>query len=523
MFLKEIILYAYGYLVFFYSMALIALYVMLIWLAYLEQRKSRHAMSDSYVRQIFRHSPYTPGVSIVAPAYNEEKTIVNNVKSLLRQDYPKFEIVIVNDGSKDNTLQEMIDNFDLVETPYNYRMHVAAKPFKRLFTSTNPKYKRLRVVDKVNGGTKADAVNGGLNVARYPYFINTDVDCILAKDAILKCIRPMVEMNNVIAVSGVMNMSNGSRVEDGEMIEYRIPWSPIPLFQTLEYLRSFMVGKMGWSAINAMPNVSGGYGMFDTEVAIAAGGYSSDSLAEDMDMLIRMVGYCCDFNRKYRVVQIPDTCCWTEGPGNLKILYRQRTRWGHGLIQTFGKYYRMLFKRKYRQLGLITLPYVLIFEFLAPIIESIGFFTSIYLALTGGVNWGTAGIIFAVMYVFCVQLSFVVIYYDYTQTKMKKFASYLRLVVAALLEPFIYHPLIVYFSLRGYLRFIMKKSVAWGEMTRQGFAQKKKPGAPPPEGPAPEGPPKGGIPKDKPGKPGGDAEEHKIDGGDSEKFRAAML
>lgn len=522
MFLKEIILYAYGYLVFFYSMALIASYVMLIWLAYLEQRKSRHAMSDSYVRQIFRHSPYTPGVSIVAPAYNEEKTIVNNVKSLLRQDYPKFEIVIVNDGSKDNTLQEMIDNFDLVETPYNYRMHVAAKPFKRLFTSTNPKYKRLRVVDKVNGGTKADAVNGGLNVARYPYFINTDVDCILAKDAILKCIRPMVEMNNVIAVSGVMNMSNGSRVEDGEMIEYRIPWSPIPLFQTLEYLRSFMVGKMGWSAINAMPNVSGGYGMFDTEVAIAAGGYSSDSLAEDMDMLIRMVGYCCDFNRKYRVVQIPDTCCWTEGPGNLKILYRQRTRWGHGLIQTFGKYYRMLFKRKYRQLGLITLPYVLIFEFLAPIIESIGFFTSIYLALTGGVNWGTAGIIFAVMYVFCVQLSFVVIYYDYTQTKMKKFASYLRLVVAALLEPFIYHPLIVYFSLRGYLRFIMKKSVAWGEMTRQGFAQKK-PGAPPPEGPAPEGPPKGGIPKDKPGKPGGDAEEHKIDGGDSEKFRAAML
>ena len=268
--LKDIILYTYGYVVFFYSLALIASYVMLIWLAYTEQRKHHHTMSDSYVKQIFRHSPYTPGVSIVAPAYNEEKTIVNNVKSLLSQDYPKFEIVIVNDGSKDNTLQEMIDNFDLVETPYNYRMRISAKPFKRLFTSTNPKYQRLRVVDKVNGGTKADAVNGGLNVVRYPYFINTDVDCILAKDAIMKCVRPMIEMNDVIAVSGVMNMSNGSRVEDGELIEYRIPWSPIPLFQTLEYLRSFMVGKMGWSAINAMPNVSGGYGMFDTEVAIAA-------------------------------------------------------------------------------------------------------------------------------------------------------------------------------------------------------------------------------------------------------------
>lgn len=475
--MKELILYVYGYLVFFYSMLIIASYVMLIWLAFLEQRKSRFAMSDAYVKQIFKHSPYTPGVSIVAPAYNEEATVVTNIKSLLRQDYPKFEIVIVNDGSKDNTLQEMIDNFDLVETPYNYRYRVACKPFKRLFISTNPKYKRLRVVDKVNGGTKADAVNGGLNVARYPYFINTDVDCILSKQAIQKCIRPMVEMNNVIAVSGVMNMSNGCRVENGELLEYRIPWSPIPLFQTLEYLRSFMVGKMGWSAINAMPNVSGGYGMFDTEVAIAAGGYSSDSLAEDMDMLIRMIGYCCDFNRKYRVVQIPDTCCWTEGPSNLRILYRQRTRWGHGLIQTFGKYYRMVFKKKYRQLGLITLPYVLIFEFCAPIIEAVGTLTFIYLALTGGVNWNTALIIFLVMYVFCVQLSFVVIYYDYTQTKMKGF-SYIRLIIAALLEPFIYHPLIVYFSLRGYLRFITKQRVAWGEMTRKGFANaNKKPDA----------------------------------------------
>lgn len=233
-----------------------------------------------------------------------------------------------------------------------------------------------------------------------------------------------------------------------------------------------MVGKMGWSAINAMPNVSGGYGMFDTEVAISAGGYSSDSLAEDMDMITRMIGYCCDFNRKYRVVQIPDTCCYTEGPGNLQQLYRQRTRWGHGLIQTFGKYYRMIFKRKYRQLGMITLPYLLIFEFLAPLIEFVGFGTFTYLAFTGGVNWDTAYIIFAVMYIFCVQLSFVVIYYDYMQNKDHKILSYTRLVLAAVVEPFIYHPLILLFSLRGYLRFIMKQRIVWGEMKRKGFQQK---------------------------------------------------
>ena len=153
-----------------------------------------------------------------------------------------------------------------------------------------------------------------------------------------------------------------------------------------------MIGKMGWSHINAMPNVSGGYGMFDTEIAINAGGYSADSLAEDMDMLTRMIGYCCDFDKPYRVIQIPQTCCWTEGPSNLRMLYRQRVRWGHGLIQTFAKYYRMMFKKKYRQLGLITMPYLFIFEFIAPVIELIGFCTFIYLAFTGGVNWAQPGL-----------------------------------------------------------------------------------------------------------------------------------
>lgn len=471
--MKEIFFYTYGYLVFFYSMALIFSYIMLVFLSFRETRRARHSLSDIYVKKILENSPYTPGVSIVAPAYNEEKTIVNNVKSLLKQEYPKFEVIIVNDGSKDNTLQKMIDEFDLIEVPYLYKQRIVAKPFKRMFISNRPEYDKLRVVDKVNGGTKADPVNAGLNVARYPYFINTDVDCILSKDAIRMCIRPMIEEKNVIAVSGVMNISNACEVHNGEMIKYRIPWSPIPLFQTMEYLRSFMIGKMGWSHINAMPNVSGGYGMFDTEVAINAGGYSSDSLAEDMDMLIRMIGYCCDFDRPYRVVQIPQTCCWTEGPSGIHMLYRQRVRWGHGLIQTFAKYYRMIGHRKYRQLGLITLPYLFCFEFIAPVIELFGMFVFVYLALTGGVNWDTAWLIFLMMYFFCFQLSFVVIYYDYLQTRMRGW-GYIRLVIAAMLEPFFYHPLLMLFSIRGYLKFIMGKAIVWGEMKHKGFSESNK-------------------------------------------------
>lgn len=473
--MKAFLLFFYGYLVFFYSMALLASYALLVRWAWLSFRRSRRTMIDDYVRDVVGKSPYACGVSIIAPAYNEERTIVENVNSLLQQDYPTFEVIVVNDGSTDETLERMIVNFDLVAVPYQYIERIPAKPFRALYRSTNPAYSHLRVLDKENGGTKADPVNAGLNVAVYPYFINTDVDCILARDAIFKCMRPMMEQNDVIAVSGVMTMSNGCKVENGQIVKNRVPKRPAPLFQTIEYMRSFLVGKMGWSAINAMNNVSGGFGLFDRSVVMAAGGYSSDSLAEDMDMLARMIGYCCDFNRPYRVVQIPDTCCWTEGPSNLVLLYRQRVRWGHGLMQTFGKYFRMAFKRKYRRYGLVTLPYVLIFELIAPIIELTGLVVFVYLALTGGVNWETALVIFLVVYAFCLLLSLVVVLFDYCYNRSYRSGwSYLRIVLAALLEPFLYHPFIVVFSIIGYLRFFFRRGAGWGKMTRQGFGRGKK-------------------------------------------------
>ena len=243
--MKEYIIEFYGLTIFVYSIALIISYVVLIWLAEISIMRSRTSFVESYAKKIITRSPYTPGVSIVAPAYNEERTIVDNVNSLLGQDYPKFEVVIVNDGSKDSTLEKLIDNFKLVEIPFDYVELIKTKPFKRLFKSTDPKFDKLIVVDKVNGGTKADAVNAGLNVASYPYFINTDVDCILARDAIYQCILPVLDKEHVIAVSGAMAMSNGCKMKDGQIEEAYPPHALIPLFQTLEYMRSFLIGKMG--------------------------------------------------------------------------------------------------------------------------------------------------------------------------------------------------------------------------------------------------------------------------------------
>lgn len=467
------IIYFYGFIVFFYSLTLMISYVMLLIFAY--RYGSRYLRwTDTHIRHSVDSSPYVPGVSIVAGAYNEEKTIVENVNSLLKQDYPNFEVCIVNDGSKDKTLQLLIENFDLVEVPYDYVYRVNCQPFKRLFKSSNPKYANLTVVDKVNGGTKADAINGGLNVISNPYFINTDVDCILARDAMYHCIFPVLQDDTIIAVSGTMSMSNGSTYEDGVLTDIRPPKRLIPLFQDLEYKRSFLVGKMGWSEINAMNNVSGGYGLFKTDVVINAGGYAGDSFAEDMDMLTRMIGYCCEQNKPYRVVQIPHTCCWTEGPSNLKVLRRQRVRWGRGLIQHMHKHTYMMFRAKYGRLGLITFPYVILFEFLAPVIEFVGMLTTLYLCFTGGVNWETFWVMLACIYVFGLMLSSFVVFYDYLcGGSYNKKRSYFSLLLAALLEPILYHPLIVCFSLRGYFNYIIGTRAVWGDMTRTGTKKKK--------------------------------------------------
>lgn len=472
--MKDLIFYFYGYLVFFYSMGLIISYLVLMWLAEVGILRSKNDHVLAYTRQIMDSSPYTPGVSIIAGAYNEEKTIIDNVHSLLQQEYPLFEVIIVNDGSRDKTLEILIEHFSLVEVPFAYVEYIRTAPYRRLLKSVNPEYKRLIVVDKENGGSKADAINAGLNASSYPYFINTDVDCILANDAISRCIMPMLESDEVIAVSGMMAASNGCKVEKGRIIELRPSHSPCALFQTLEYMRSFLVGKMGWSTINAMPNVSGGYGLFNKKIVVAAGGYSGDSFAEDMDMLIRMVGYCCDFNINYRIVQIPANCCWTEVPPSIKVLHNQRVRWGRGLIQTFVRHRRFLFNRKYRRLGMITLPYVFVFEFLAPVIEFVGLFTFLYQILTGVVNWQSALVIFLGLYMFCMILSLVVLFYDYTLGgSFNKVKSYIWILGAAVFEPFFYHPLIVFFSIKGYFNFLFNKKAVWGEMGRKGFSNNK--------------------------------------------------
>ena len=461
----------FNYFMVLYSAGLILSYLLMTIVSFLEIRKRKKYYSAEYIKRILLNSPHTPGISIVAPAYNEEVTVVENVNSLLNMDYPKFEVIIVNDGSKDKTLEKLIENFDLVEVPYNYIEHIKTKPYKRLFRSTNEKFKRLVVVDKMNGGTKADASNAGVNVAQYPYFVCTDVDCVLNPQGLYYLIWDVLSSDKrVISVSATMRMSNGCTMKEGRLAKIRPPMSLLPMFQELEYMRSFLIGKTWWAAIGGMPNVSGGFGLFDTDIAIRVGGYHGLSMAEDMDMIARMTSYMYHTNTPYKVTQIPQTVCWTEGPTTLTIFNRQRTRWGRGLFQFFHLYWDIVFNRRYGVYGTVTLPYLFIFEFMGPIIELVGYIVLLFLIISGSVNWTTFWLLLFTVYMFMQFVNTMCITYDnYTQRIYSKRRWYAWLMVPSILEAFIYHPLTVIFALKGYWSYITTGDFKWGEMKRKGF------------------------------------------------------
>lgn len=443
-------------------------------------------------------SPLAPGISIIAPAFNEGVTIISNVRSLLTLNYPRFEVIIVNDGSTDDTLTKLITEFQLEQVDFAYNERIKSQPVKRLFKSSNSAYEKLVVIDKVNGKSKADASNAGINAASYDYFLCTDVDCIIEKDTLLRMIKPFMDEEHnkikevgepcpecgyvhmvedsirVIATGATLRLANSCEIDEGVITRVRPPEKWLPRFQEMEYLRAYVLGKMGWSVINCVPNVSGGLGLFDKEIAIKAGGYDSKSFAEDMDIVTRMCTYMIDNKLKYAVRYIPTTQCWTEGPPTLKVFGRQRTRWGRGLAEIITIHRKVIFNPHYKRLGLVVLPYNLLFEFLAPIVEVTGIFYYLYLIITGNINWQNALILLAFVYFYSVMITTLAILWDQiTYKHYKTWREVIGLALMAFIEPFVYHPLIVFFALKGYFNFITGKKHSWGNMQRQGFGQRK--------------------------------------------------
>lgn len=460
--------------IFDYAIIIFLLYIGLSIAAFIAIRKYKKRNSE-YDKLILLDPSNAPFVSVIAPAFNEEKTIIVNVKSLLTLNYPNFEVIIVNDGSKDNTLNLLIQEFDLVETKFSYTEKVKTKSFKRVFKSRNQIFSKLTVVDKGNAGAKADALNAGINVSKYDQILCVDVDCIIERDALLKLVKTMLSSEvPVIGVGAALRLSNDCDVDvkNGLINQVKPPINLIPRFQEIEYLRSFLLSKMGWSLFNSVPNISGALGLYKKDIVIKCGGYFSNTLAEDMDLIIRIASYMIEQKLKYKIEYIPISGSWTEGPPDVKILGRQRSRWATGLVQVLVNHRKKIFNYKYKNIGMVVLPNNLIFEFLAPIIEVLGITYFLVLLLLGHANWPLLLFVFFFSCSFGLVFGSLAIFYDIMiENQYKRKRDSLKLLILPFFEPFIYHPILLYFSIRGFVRYFKFGQVNWGAMTRKGYKE----------------------------------------------------
>ena len=335
---------------------------------------------------------FLPLVSLVVPAYNEEVTIVETVNSLLRLRYPHFEIIVVNDGSKDGTIGVLKEAFAMVRSDVDYDPHLGCMPtrgFYRAACDLPEKVVRVVLVDKENGG-KADAINAGINACQGTYVASMDADSLMVDQALHMAIQPILDdPNRVVACGGQIALSNDSLVEDGRVKELRLPKTWIARYQVVEYMRSFTQSRTALAELNALLILSGVFAVFQRDALIAAGGFLSkhmrskvgqeycgigaETVCEDMEVVVRLHRYLIDHGKRGEVEFLPFPTSWTEAPEVYRDLGKQRNRWYRGLLEVLWIHRGMIFRPRYGRIGMFSLPYQLLFEALAPVLEMLGY------------------------------------------------------------------------------------------------------------------------------------------------------
>lgn len=465
--------FIFGHIIFIITLIIFGSYLLLGIFSAIALRK--YLRKNSYVNyNSLVLSPLSPRISIIAPAFNESKTIIDNVRTLLSLYYNNFEVILVNDGSTDNTFEKVEEAFELEKVNYYFDYRIPCERIKGVYKSKNPSFTRLTVIDKNNGG-KADSLNAGINICKSNLIVSIDADSIIEADSILKLVKPFLEEKEkkVIGAGGVIRIVNSCDVERGHIREIKIPSKILPRLQVLEYTRAFLLGRMAWSQLDGLMLISGAMGLFDRETVIKAGGYSVKTVGEDMELVLRMRRYMAENDTKYEVTYIPDPLCWTEVPSDLKSMRKQRTRWTRGLIESLRTHRKMFLNSQYGRLGLLGYPYWFFFEWMAPLIAFAGFIYTIYLIVRDSLNWPFYLLLFLFVYSFAVSLStWAILFEEITFHKYKSKRDVLKLVGIAFLEPFFY-PVHTYFAVRGNLEALRGKK-GWGKAERSGFGKKKK-------------------------------------------------
>jgi cellulose synthase/poly-beta-1,6-N-acetylglucosamine synthase-like glycosyltransferase len=439
---------------------------------------------------------------VLAPAYNEALTVTESVRSLLTLAYPNLEVVVVNDGSSDETVAVLERDFGLAPVYPIFQRVIDSQPIRRIFRS--PTTRGLVVVDKENGG-KADALNAGLNIARGELVCAIDADTIIESDALLRMVRPFLTSADVLAAGGTIRVANGSRVAGGRVVQARAPARMLPGLQAVEYLRAFLTGRLGWNRFGGNLIISGAFGLFRRSAVLAVGGYERSAIGEDMELVARLRRRAYEQGGPQEVRFIPDPVAWTEVPESLRILGRQRDRWHRGLADVLWRHRDVLGRPRYGTLGLIAFPYFLFGELLAPVVELLGLLGLTAGLAIGAVDWQFAALFLAVAYGLGIVISvFTIALEECGYRAYGGLRDRLRLAGWAVVEGFGYRQLTTIWRLRGLVKFVRGRT-EWGVMTRTGFTGEIVS--------SPEGGPAGGRSAGELGQPGpaGDGDIGQVD------------
>lgn len=456
----------------FYFVAINLVYIILFILALIGSKRTVNLAKTKKFSLLFTDK-LLPGISIIAPAYNEEKSIIESVTSLLNLKYPNYEVIVVNDGSKDDTLNVMINHFNLIRIHSVHENSLNTKKIRGVYVTKD--IPNLVIVDKYNGG-KADALNTGVNVARKTFICGIDADSILEGDALLKLASAMLDDTKpVLAMGGNIYPANGFTFNKGQVEKRAIPKESICRFQTIEYLRAFTSGRIGWSSLKSLMIISGAFGLFERKALISSGGYltssgayKKDTVGEDMELVVRLTTQALAKKEPHRVEYVYNAYCYTELPSDLKTLLKQRNRWQRGLLDILSFHRNIAFKPRYKQIGFIGYPYFFFFEFLGPFLELIGYLMLILALVFGLLNSTIVLAIFTASIGFGVVISLSSLFMTERDILMMNMKETLILLLYAILENFGYRQMIsihrVFSSFSA-----LKESGQWGSQNRKGF------------------------------------------------------
>jgi len=456
----------FNYFIGFYYSVVSVLYTALLSIALVVILRHLHRVKYEPFRE-YSASPQTPSVSILIPAYNEEQVVVRTIQSALAVDYPLFEVIAINDGSDDGTLEAVINAFGLKKIDMVYRNTLRTVSVRGFYY--NPDRPNLLLIDKERSG-KAEALNCGITVSRSPYFCSLDADSLLEKDSLIKLMTPILQSNvPVIACGGVIKILNGIALKDDLVItEIKLPRRSLPLFQIVEYARTFLFGRMGWNALNSLLILSGAFSLFSKTAVLEVGGYRKGNTTEDMEIIVRLHEHYLRKKKPYRIRFISDPICWTEVPESMKMLGRQRRRWHLGLLQTMFQYKSMLFNPKYGRIGLLVFPYYMFFETFGPVLELVGYVAVVCFYLLGLLSPDFLLLFLTLAIFYGVFLSIAGVFLaELTYRRYPKWSHLMKLLWYAVLENLYYRQVNSFWRTQAFFQFLRGKT-AWEHVAGKG-------------------------------------------------------